>query len=72
MGGVLTAEIDAKTSSLPFGALLTGAQSWGTLADELKLSNTVVALGMAVALLARRRMVSSRLLPAIIRPNPQH
>lgn len=55
MGGSLPKDLDEKTSSLPFVALLTGVQSWGALADELKWSNAAAAVAVALLLAARRR-----------------
>ena len=60
MGGELTPELDAKTSSIPFGALLSGAQLWGDLADELKWLNAAVAVALAVLLAARRKTAAAK------------
>ena len=65
IGGRLSAERDAATSLLPFGALLTGAQSWARLAEEVKWSNAALALAGGVALAATRRRAALRL--AVIR-----
>ena len=55
-GGKLTPEVDAKTSGLPFVALLSGRQSWRDLLDELKLTNAALAVLVALSLHRRRLM----------------
>eukprot|EP00927_Polykrikos_kofoidii_P013327 TRINITY_DN15801_c0_g3_i1.p1 TRINITY_DN15801_c0_g3~~TRINITY_DN15801_c0_g3_i1.p1 ORF type:complete len:464 (-),score=87.02 TRINITY_DN15801_c0_g3_i1:63-1454(-) len=56
VSGKLTPEKDAVTSGLPFGALLTGKQSWQALRDELDTPNAFGACILAT-LLALRRLV---------------
>lgn len=53
-GGVLTTEMEEKTSNIPFLALLRGSQDWGSVRDELKLSNAGIGLSMAAFLAMRR------------------
>ena len=48
--------MDAKTSGLPFVALLSGRQSWRDLLDELKLTNAALAVLVALSLHRRRLM----------------
>jgi uncharacterized membrane protein len=55
MGGTLTPEVDAKTSNVPFWALVSGRQPWGKLGEELKVSNAGIAIVAAVLLALRRR-----------------
>ena len=43
-GGELTPEVDAKTSNIPFLALLSGDQQWSALRNELKPVNSVLAV----------------------------
>jgi len=43
MGGSLEAEVDAKTSNIPFLALMTGNQQWSDLANEIKWTNAGLA-----------------------------
>lgn len=43
-GGTLTPEMDAKTSNIPFVALLSGKQSWSDLYKELKGVNAGLAV----------------------------
>lgn len=54
-GGFLSAEREATTSFFPFGALLTGQQSWLRLSEELKWTNAQLAV-CAAAVLALRRL----------------
>ena len=61
IGGHLSPEKEARTSNLPFYALLTGRQDWGKLAEEIKLPNCGVAMSI-VALLFLSRTRSSALL----------
>ena len=49
-GGALSPEKDAATSAVPFVALLSGAQSWAALADELKPVNCAAGAAAAAAL----------------------
>ena len=49
MGGSLSVEREAKTSGVPFVALLRGRQAWAPLLDELKPVNSVLALGASAA-----------------------
>lgn len=53
-GGTLSPEKDAVTSNVPFGAMVTGKQSWSALADEMKWTNAALAVLMAAALAAKR------------------
>jgi uncharacterized membrane protein len=53
-GGQLAPEVDAVTSHLPFGALLTGQQDWNALARELKWTNASLAVALAVMLALKR------------------
>jgi uncharacterized membrane protein len=53
-GGVLTPELEAKTSNIPFFALLTGAQSWSELANEMKWVNAGLAVSVAALIHMRR------------------
>lgn len=50
MGGTLPAEIENKTSALPFAALIEGRQSWRALADDLAEKPLNVGLAAALAL----------------------
>lgn len=52
---MLTPEREAKTSNVPFAALIGGRQSWGKLRDEIKMTNAALATA-AAALLALRRL----------------
>lgn len=52
MGGSLSVEREAKTSGVPFVALLRGRQAWAPLLDELKPVNSVLALGASAAVMA--------------------
>ena len=54
MGGMLSKEKDVATSNLPFRALFEGRQSWGAVADELKMTNAALALIPPLFLFARR------------------
>lgn len=55
-GGSLTPEIEAKSSNLPFLALLSGRQDWVALSNETKWSNAGIATAaVAVALVSRGR-----------------
>jgi uncharacterized membrane protein len=56
-GGSLTPAREAVTSLLPFGALLTGSQSWSSVYDESKGLNAVVATLLAAFLAVRRGRV---------------
>eukprot|EP00667_Euglena_gracilis_P020569 EG_transcript_22290 len=47
-GGTLPPDVDAKTSLLPFGALLTGRQAWGDLAAEVKWTNACLAVALCL------------------------
>lgn len=53
-GGQLTPDEEAKTSNIPFGALLTGRQSWSKLSEELKWTNAAIAVGFAAIVALRR------------------
>lgn len=53
-GQLLTPEVEAKTSLLPFGGLLAGAQDKTALVEELKWTNVNSALVVAVLLALRR------------------
>ena len=64
MGGELPAEIDAKTSAIPFVALFSGEQPWSALVTELKGLNTALAVSVALLMAARRRAGIRRLLQA--------
>lgn len=55
LGGTLTPEVDAKTSAVPFAALITGKQSWLNLGLELKELNAALALTVAGLMAWRRR-----------------
>mmetsp|Transcript_27984 Transcript_27984/g.66291 ORF Transcript_27984/g.66291 Transcript_27984/m.66291 type:complete len:359 (+) Transcript_27984:3-1079(+) len=55
-GGVLTPEMEAATSHLPFVALLSGRQSWQALASEMQLENAGVAVSLAAVLYLRRML----------------
>ncbi len=48
-GGLLTQEVEAKTSHIPFGAFIKGKQSWTDLANEFKISNALIAIFIAAA-----------------------
>lgn len=56
MGGTLSPETDARTSNIPFLALLTGAQEeswlggWEKLGEEVKGLNVLAAVALALAL----------------------
>eukprot|EP00993_Chasmostoma_nieuportense_P003541 NODE_4250_length_818_cov_19.526773_g4092_i0.p1 GENE.NODE_4250_length_818_cov_19.526773_g4092_i0~~NODE_4250_length_818_cov_19.526773_g4092_i0.p1 ORF type:complete len:258 (+),score=69.90 NODE_4250_length_818_cov_19.526773_g4092_i0:68-775(+) len=54
IGGFLSPEVDAKTSGVPFGALLTGRQEWSPLLEEIKWTNALLAVIFASALALRR------------------
>ena len=66
IGGSLTVERDARTSNIPFYALLTGRQQWGKLVEEIKLPNCGVAMSI-VALLFLSRTRSSALLKTVVK-----
>lgn len=51
VGGALSPERDAKTSGPPFLALLSGAQSWRALGEEMKPINSALGLSVSAALL---------------------
>ena len=53
-GGVLSQEKYEKTSNVPFGAFLTGQQTWEKLSSELKYPNMALALATSVLLTLRR------------------
>ena len=57
---------DAKTSCLPFVALLTGAQNWSDLAPEIKMINAACGIIVALAVAVRRRS-AIRALPKVKR-----
>ena len=65
-GGVLPPNLEARTSHVPFAALLAGRQSWKQLGAELKTNNAGLALGLALLLAMGRRRRLSRL-PALTR-----
>lgn len=52
MGGSLSVEREAKTSGVPFVALLRGRQAWAPLLDELKPVNSLLGLGASAAVMA--------------------
>ena len=52
-GGILTPEMDAITSNIPFIALLSGKQSWSSLYDEIKWSNAGIGVAVAIAFALR-------------------
>lgn len=54
MGGNLSPERDAVTSLVPFVALLSGAQSWTALCDELKPTNCAAAALLSALVFALR------------------
>jgi|EP01047_Picozoa_sp_COSAG01_P105792 hypothetical protein len=43
------------TSNLPFGALLSGHQSWAALTREMKWGNATLAVCVALAMATFRR-----------------
>lgn len=53
-GGILTPEVDAVTSNIPFLALFSGKQSWNSLRHEMKWSNVSLAIFFAGILNIRR------------------
>jgi hypothetical protein len=53
-GGILTAEMESKTSNIPFAAILSGKQSFSALLDEMKWTNAAVATLAAAGLALRR------------------
>lgn len=55
-GGYLSPEKDAKTSNIPFLAIVSGQQSIDDLVRELKWSNVLIA-ATGGALFAFRRLV---------------
>eukprot|EP00467_Chlorarachnion_reptans_P013966 CAMPEP_0114487476 /NCGR_PEP_ID=MMETSP0109-20121206/787_1 /TAXON_ID=29199 /ORGANISM="Chlorarachnion reptans, Strain CCCM449" /LENGTH=213 /DNA_ID=CAMNT_0001663745 /DNA_START=357 /DNA_END=998 /DNA_ORIENTATION=- len=60
-GGKISPEEEARTSFLPFVALIEGRQSWRSLFDDLKLTNSGLAMALSVLLLlSRRRSLASR------------
>ena len=69
MGGLLEPEVDARTSNVPFAALLMGSQEdswlggWTKLGEEVKGLNAVAALALALAL--QRGRSAGTLLPQI-------
>jgi len=50
MGGTLTADMESKTSNIPFAALLLGRQDWGKLWDEFKGLNALLPALVVVAM----------------------
>ena len=54
------AQVDEKTSNVPFLALITGGGSWDGLADELKLTNAAAAALVAGLFALRRRSPSQQ------------
>jgi len=64
-GGMLSEQVDAQTSMVPFVALVEGRQSWEKLAQELKWSNVGLAVAVA-ALLAARRARAARAAAAVV------
>jgi hypothetical protein len=63
--GALPPALDAQTSHLPFGALLSGRQQWADLMDEFAWSNAALAVAVAGGLAARRRGAVAKQLLAI-------
>jgi len=61
IGGTLTPEKEAVTSNIPFCALLTGRQSWSSLAEELKWTNASIATILAIILQLRRGRAVSKI-----------
>ncbi len=53
-GGLLTPEVDAQTSNVPFVALMQGRQSWDQTWSELKQDNAAAAAVLALLLAALR------------------
>lgn len=53
-GGVLSPEMEDRTSNIPFLALITGKQSWSDLSHEVKWTNTGIAAAIAVSLFLKR------------------
>lgn len=53
-GGVLTPEMEAVTSNIPFAAILTGKQSASALVDEIKWTNAALATLVAAGFALRR------------------
>jgi hypothetical protein len=54
--GELSPEKEAKTSNVPFAALLSGKQDWRTLFGEIKQTNAAAAVTLGLALAFRRRL----------------
>jgi len=57
MGGNLSAELDEKTSNVPFLAILNGNQgpnALGNLYDEIKGLNALIAVGLAASFVATK------------------
>jgi len=52
--------VDARTSNIPFAALVTGAGEWRPLLEELKLTNAAAAVVVAAALSLRRVSAARR------------
>lgn len=53
-GGVLTADMEAISSNVPFVALLTGRQSWKKLNEEMKWTNAGLAVAVAASIALKR------------------
>ncbi|KAI9204375.1 uncharacterized protein BJ171DRAFT_505642 [Polychytrium aggregatum] len=63
--GTLTPEKDAKTSLIPFAALLEGRQEWAPLKTEIKWVNASAGILVALGLALRREMRWKRLLKSV-------
>jgi len=64
-GGILVPEFEARTSHLPFQALLSGRQSWDALSREMKWGNAAIGITFAAALCTRRVRSGMRQLKAM-------
>lgn len=53
-GGILTPEMEAQTSNIPFAAIVSGKQPLSALAEEMKWTNAALATLVAAGLALRR------------------
>lgn len=55
----MPADVDAKTSAVPFVALILGRQAWSDVWNELKVLNAALAVLVALSLHRRRVALAS-------------
>lgn len=63
--GALSPALDAKTSHLPFGALLAGQQQLSDVVDEFAWSNAAIAVAIAGGFAMKRRGAAAKQLLAL-------